>query len=205
MTLQEIFTSLAKKINTDSQKINQLWEEIEANYTSNNRYYHTLKHLEHMFSWLEKVKDKIANYDALSWAVFYHDLYYDALKHDNEERSAERCVSILQELSSGYESILLVEEIILASKKHLQSDNEDINYFLDADLSVLGAPENTYSEYAKNIRKEYAVYPDDIYNPGRKKALQHFLEMPHIFKTAYFRNELEKTAKENLKWEIESL
>ena len=59
--------------------------------------------------------------------------------------------------------------------------------------------------YLKNVRKEYSLYPNLVYNPGRKKVLQHFVEMEKIFKTEYFFEKFEAQAKENLKQELEQL
>ncbi len=50
----------------------------------------------------------------------------------------------------------------------------DINYLLDADLSVLGKDRETYLVYTQMIRKEYSIYPDFLYKPGRKKFLNIF-------------------------------
>jgi len=52
------------------------------------------------------------------------------------------------------------------------------------------------------IRKEYKVYPDIIYKPGRRKVVQHFLAMERIYKTDYFFVRLEQQAKENLTKEL---
>jgi predicted metal-dependent HD superfamily phosphohydrolase len=41
---------------------------------------------------------------------------------------------------------------------------------LDADLSILGKDLDTYLAYTKMIRKEYSIYPDFLYKPGRKKG-----------------------------------
>jgi predicted metal-dependent HD superfamily phosphohydrolase len=87
----------------------------------------------------------------------------------------------------------------------LQSADSDINIFTDADLSVLGQDWNTYENYLIQIRKEYSIYPDFVYNSGRKKVLQHFLSMERIFKTNNFFEKLEAQAKENLQRELEQL
>jgi predicted metal-dependent HD superfamily phosphohydrolase len=63
----------------------------------------------------------------------------------------------------------------------------------------------TYTQYYQAVRKEYAIYPDLIYNPGRKKVLQHFLSMENIFKTTFFIEKFETTAKLNLQREISLL
>ena len=91
---------------------------------------------------------------------------------------------------------------ILATKSHLSNENFDTNYFLDADLSVLGQGWNSYSDYFKNVRKEYSIYPDILYNSGRKKVLKHFLAMEKIFKTDYFFRKFELNARQNLQKEL---
>jgi predicted metal-dependent HD superfamily phosphohydrolase len=90
----------------------------------------------------------------------------------------------------------------LATKSHSIAEDNDTNYFTDADLAILGADDKTYTEFAKAIRKEYAVYPDTIYNHGRKKVLTHFLQMPEIYKTKYFRDKYETRARVNLSTEL---
>ena len=97
-----------------------------------------------------------------------------------------------------------VKRGIKCTKSHEFSDS-DTNYFTDADLSILGKSWKTYEEYYQQIRKEYKIYPDFIYNSGRKKALQHFLKMDRIFKTDYFFEKYEIQARENLQNELQIL
>lgn len=95
--------------------------------------------------------------------------------------------------------------IINATKKHDVHTDADINYFTDADLAILGSAENDYKTYFLKIRKEYRWYPDLVYNPGRKRVLQHFLSMERIFKTEYFFNKFESQARKNLGMELHFL
>lgn len=62
-----------------------------------------------------------------------------------------------------------------------------------------------YLQYAENIRKEYSIYPDALYQPGRRQVLQHFLAQEHIFKTPVFRERYEKQARENISKELAML
>jgi predicted metal-dependent HD superfamily phosphohydrolase len=94
---------------------------------------------------------------------------------------------------------------ILATKSHTNSADSDTNYFTDADLSVLGQPWETYLQYSGNVRKEYSLHPDFVYNPGRKKVLNHFLEMDRILKTDFYYGKFEVQARQNLKKEMDSL
>ncbi|MGB1315039.1 MAG: hypothetical protein ACPG4Y_03410, partial [Chitinophagales bacterium] len=136
---------------------------------------------------------------------FYHDIIYNALKANNELKSAELAKKRLIQLSVNNSTITHCFNHILATKNHTKSINDDTNYFLDADLSILGKPWDTYSLYIKNIRKEYAIYPDLIYNSGRKKVIQHFLNMENIFKSNFFIDKYELKAKQNLKKELSLL
>lgn len=94
---------------------------------------------------------------------------------------------------------------ILATKKHLDNSISDTNYFLDADLSILGFDLESYKNYSKSIRNEYLYYPSVIYNAGRKNVLEHFLLQKKIYKIEYFSKKYENQAIENIHAEIEKL
>lgn len=95
--------------------------------------------------------------------------------------------------------------MILATKLHEISQDNDTNYFIDADLAILGRGQYEYQKYTEQIREEYSIYPDFMYNNGRKKALQHFLQMDAIYKTDYFFEKYEKQARLNISNELETL
>ncbi|WP_223600531.1 hypothetical protein [Chryseobacterium sp. GVT01B] len=205
MNLKNQFDKLCSLFTEDEQLINNLWKEIETKYSEKGRHYHNLLHLENMFSELEAVKSNISDFTAISFSVFYHDVIYDATSKINEEKSAAKAEKRLAELHLDKNNISIISEQILATKSHLKSDHEDTNYLLDADLSVLGKDFKTYLEYTKNIRKEYSIYPDFLYKPGRKKVLKHFLELESIFKTDHFKEKYEAQAKENIAEELQLL
>lgn len=158
-----------------------------------------------MFKELNVVRNQIKDFKIITFSVFYHDIIYKASSKDNEEKSAELAVSRLGKLQLSEHNLQTIEQQILATKKHQFSENDDVNFLTDADLSILCAERNVYQKYTENIRKEYSVYPDFLYKPGRKKALQHFLEFEMIFKTKHFKEKYEDKARENLKWEIDNL
>lgn len=200
--LKETFIELLTNYTDNSSLIKELWIEIEKKYSSNKRHYHNLQHLENVLIQLIAVKEKIENWDAILFTLFYHDIIYNPTKSDNEEKSAAIAEKILKQFSVPNATVKLCKNQILATKSHLKSTNNDTNYFTDADLSILGHPWETYSEYLINVRKEYDIYPDFIYHPGRKKVLNHFLSMERIFKTDHFYNQFELQAKHNLNKEI---
>lgn len=151
---------------------------------------------------LEAAKHLLLDYHTVVFAVFYHDAVYNVLKKNNETKSAE--LAILHLSKMGVPLILQQQccELIMATRHHGLSSNNDCNYFTDADLSILGSAPAVYQRYVKAIRKEYVFYPDIIYNKGRQKVLNHFLQMKRIFKTDFFADRYEAQARENIGEEL---
>ena len=179
----------------------KLWQEIERQYSDPSRHYHTLVHLQNLISELLPVQSKFKNWNVVVFAVVYHDIIYKASKSNNEEKSAELAVKRLNGIAVPEDSVVRCKEFILATKRHQRVDDE-IDLFTDADLSILGSGPDTYRIYTNQIRKEYSIYPDLLYKPGRKKVLLHFLGMQTIYKTLFFREKYEEQARRNLANEL---
>jgi predicted metal-dependent HD superfamily phosphohydrolase len=203
--IQPIFAQLASAYSSNNYIIEQLWDVIETAYTNPKRYYHTLQHLQHLLDELSHIKENIQDRNTVLFSVFYHDLVYNPLRRDNEERSVLIMENRLQSIDVPLTVINTCKDQIMATKAHSLHTDMDTNLFTDADLSILGQEWNTYKEYATAIRKEYALYPDSLYKPGRKAVLHHFLKMDQIFKTEPFFIKYEKQARENLFQELQEL
>jgi predicted metal-dependent HD superfamily phosphohydrolase len=200
--LKGIFVRLIQNYTANNLLANDLWIEIETNYQEK-----TLPHFSpsgNLFTQLIVIKDQIKNWDTVLFTLFYHDIVYNSLKKDNEEKSSELAESRLKSIAVPQSIIDDCKSQILATKHHLPSQDPDTNYFTDADLSILGADWETYLAYAKQVGKEYSIYPALIYNPGRRKVVEHFLKMARIFKTDYFFIKFESQAKENLQKELKA-
>lgn len=111
----------------------------------------------------------------------------------------------LSEIGYPNEKAAKCIKMIMATKSHENSEDSDTNYLTDADLSILGKCSYDYQKYTEQIREEYSIYPDFMYNSGRKKALQHFLQMDAIYKTRHFFKKYEKIARININNELEEL
>jgi predicted metal-dependent HD superfamily phosphohydrolase len=202
MQLEETFQQLTAQYTNDKALTHTLWQEIVTAYSNKKRHYHNVAHLQNLLEELVPLKHLIRNWNLLLSSVYYHDIVYNTLKTDNEERSAALAVKRLHQLGLNKEEIALCQQQIIATKSHTISTNQDTNLFTDADLSVLGKDAATYITYSHQIRQEYKVYPDFMYNPGRKKVLQHFLQMESIYKTPQFREQYEEQARSNLQDEL---
>ncbi|WP_116787476.1 HD domain-containing protein [Flavobacterium psychrotrophum] len=204
MHLKENFLQLVTQY-ANAATAGNFWMEVEKHYTAKGRHYHTLVHLDNLYAQLLAFKHHIDNWDTIVFSIAYHDVIYSATARDNEEKSAELAVKRLEQINFSTVQIALCNEQIRATKHHQPAVDNDTNLFTDADLSILGAPWPEYEQYYKSVRKEYCIYPDFLYKPGRKKAMLHFLEMDFIFKTDAFRHQFEATARENINREIEIL
>jgi predicted metal-dependent HD superfamily phosphohydrolase len=202
MTLQETFQNLVEKYCSDQKLIEELWTEIKKKYSSSKRHYHNLAHIENLLSLLQQHKNAINDWDTVLFAIFYHDIVYKVLKNDNEEKSALLAQKRITQINYPENKIQLCVLHILATKSHEISLNKDTNLFTDADLAILGFDWKDYKDYYQKIRKEYAIYPDFLYNSGRKKVLSHFLSMPQIYKTKLFLDLYEQKARENVEREL---
>ena len=203
--LEDTFKSLAARYSDDRLLIERHWEEIKNSYTSKSRYYHNLEHLENMRGKILEVKSLLTDFDSVLFALYYHDAVYKVLNKDNEEKSAKLAEKRLKSLKVPGTQIETCVQHILATKAHTSSANPDTKFFTDADLSILGQPWEAYKIYTQQIRKEYSIYPDLLYKPGRRKVLEHFLNMPKIFKTETFFTKFEQQARINVAQDLKEL
>lgn len=199
MIEQEFFAALTGFGSAEQQQA--MWYEVEQSYSSSGRHYYNLSHLNAVFQELRVYRDKFVNWEVIVFATAYHDVVYNPLKSNNEERSADLAVTRLKAVSFPEELTSHCSRMILATKKHHAADQET-NLFTDADLSVLGAEPDIYQEYSRQIRREYSVYPDILYKPGRKKVLARFLAMDRIYKTSEFFEKYELRARKNIEIEL---
>ena len=204
MNFEESFRHEILQLNPD-HVAEKLWTEISKSYTQPGRHYHNLLHLEKMHVQLSNVRNQISDWQTIVFSFAYHDIIYNPLKKNNEEKSAALAIKRMTELRVSPQQIEKCRLQILATKSHQLSSDVDTNLFTDADLSILGTDPTSYLEYTSQIRKEYSYFPDMIYKPGRKKVLLHFLSMEHIFKTDYFRNNFENKARANITSELTEL
>lgn len=203
--LSEIFSDICSNYTDDQECIQKLWHEISNCYLEKGRYYHNLSHIEAMFKNLLYVKNDIQDWDTILFSMFYHDIIYNPTRKDNEERSAALVKERLQSISCNSKRIENCVSQILATKSHSKNFDNDSNLFIDADLAILGQDETMYLNYCNQIRMEYHEIPDVEYKIGRKRVLQHFLEMDSIYKTEFFKRKFEMQARRNVLEEIKKL
>jgi predicted metal-dependent HD superfamily phosphohydrolase len=204
--LRAVWDQLAGKYCSDAELIDQFFNEIAKKHTTTRRHYHNLNHLQALLAFCESYAGQLKDADVVAFSVFYHDIIYNVLRKDNEPRSAQLAVKRLQALSVPPEKTEQVKLYIEATQTHAITaavmHTGDLQLFLDFDMSILGVEWAAYEAYTQQVRREYRIYPDKIYYPGRKQFLQHCLQTEPIFQTPVFRDRYEARARENMAQEL---
>lgn len=147
------------------------------------------------------------DHHAVYLSIYFHDIIYNPKSSTNEEDSA----IIFEQLFSTYIDRSLIDKVkmyILETKKHdvIDSNDKDLQFFIDFDMSVLGRCREEYVEYAAQIRQEYQHVEHEAYCKGRSKILRDFLQQTSsIFATIELRDIYEEIARANVSWECEML
>jgi predicted metal-dependent HD superfamily phosphohydrolase len=55
--------------------------------------------------------------------------------------------------------------------------NEDLHFFLDIDMAVLGSNPEQYSEYTAKVRQEYTFLPETMYRSLRLKVSMYWIKI----------------------------
>jgi predicted metal-dependent HD superfamily phosphohydrolase len=203
MNLQEIYSELLSNIGFSANEIQKNWLDLEKAYSNKSRHYHNLTHIKDMIMSFDNYHNQLDNPNEILFSIFYHDVVYSASKKDNELKSGEYALAILPENITLNKQ--LVFDAVCATQQHQHNIMEDINWLIDFDLKILARDWDDYKIYFEQIRKEYRIYPDFLYKPGRAKALKHFLEHEFIFQTDEFRKLYEEKARSNIEKEISIL
>ncbi|MET0567581.1 MAG: hypothetical protein ABWZ74_00750 [Hyphomicrobiaceae bacterium] len=201
--------ALAVRLGIAEQPATALLDELIRAYSQSGRHYHNLDHIAALLDLLDRHGGPVGNRDAVELAIFFHDAVYVPTRSDNEAASAALARARLTGLGADSALVSEVERLILATRHGAaiaDADSDpDLALLLDLDLSILGAERSAYAAYAHAIRREYAMVPDLLYRPGRRRALAEFLARPRIYATPSLRDLWEASARANLAWESATL
>jgi len=203
VSLREVFLGYAAEVGASAELAVTSWDRLAQDYQAPPRAYHTLAHLDFMYSLARDCP--IENPRAFFWALVYHDRVYGPGRQDNEEQSALVAAAELAKLGEDPGIIQAVVHLIHLTKNHLDPNSSDAEYFLDCDLAILGTSPAEYDEYRRRVRQEFRAVPDEVFYPGRRGFLADLLKRPRWYYTREFYDQFEKRARENVAREIEAL
>jgi predicted metal-dependent HD superfamily phosphohydrolase len=197
---------LLQSFNVNLEDCDRTFNYLVVRYLSPNRYYHTLEHIYRVLEIIELLKSQVKDLTAIQLAAWFHDIVYDSQASDNEEKSADYARYLLHSLSMPSNIIDNVTRLILITKHHQVPEKDyDGRVLIDADLAILGCDRESYWEYARAIRQEYAWVSEDRYLIERQRVLEKFLQRKSIYLTNLMLEQFEQAARTNLKEEIQWL
>ncbi|SDX79582.1 HD domain-containing protein [Hymenobacter psychrophilus] len=205
--MQTRWNALIAPIVADAALRDVTYQQLSTAYSGPGRYYHNLHHVQALLDTVEEYAGLVKDREVVELAVWFHDAVYDYLSSENETRSAELARQFLVHTTLSPERQARVAYLIECTAHHTASyaPAPDLDFFLDADLQILGGAEADYAEYARQIRQEYRLIPDLLYRRGRRKVLEQLLNTPILYRTPEFRERLDAAARRNLRAELDRL
>ena len=176
----------------------EVFEALCERYSESTRKYHTLQHLGECLGYFEQVRDLAQHPAEVETALWFHDAIYELAKHDNEAASASWAESELARAGVETQSMDRIKSLIMATCHSSAPIEPDQCLLVDIDLSILGASDNRFQEYERQIREEYSFVPETIFIQKRREILKSFLDRPRIYSTHYFFDRLESLARRDL-------
>ena len=171
-----------------------LFAKLRERYAEPHRHYHNQAHIDAVLAEFATVRHLAEHPDEVELAIWFHDLIYDPRASDNEAKSAEFAIARLTPLGIPTDRIAA---IIMATATH-EAVTIDEQLMVDCDLAILAADSARFAAYDAAIRQEYAWVPEEQYTPARAAVLRRFLDRPHIYHSAHFRERYESRARANL-------
>lgn len=206
MNIADITNEFSAYFKKEKQsKITSVINDIISRYGESHRAYHNISHVFFILEERNKLPLDKAQKELLFLVALFHDFIYEIGSTNNERKSAEAAATFLHQLNYDETKIEWIYNSILLTKDHNCSQADDLQkLFCDLDLLILASPKLTYQIYIQQIRKEYGVYPNFIYNNGRKNVLKSFLKRDKIFQSNFFKH-MEDQAQVNINHELKSL
>ena len=140
------------------------WEALDVGYTESHRAFHTWEHVSGLLENLSEFSDLSTRSDIIAVSVFWHDVVYRTQNQDGSPRPDYENVRDSGELFRQYTLLNksdadAVHDLIMATANHMQARAEkhyyagfadDLDLFLDLDLSSLASP---WEEFAENLAR----------------------------------------------------
>lgn len=217
-TLEPLWNNTIRELGiVPSEKSTSIFYTIVRMYETENRYYHTLKHVGMMLDKINVLSSiySITEYNKaiMYYSAFMHDFVYTTNHLSDssmEELSAMMAVDFLRDMNCDTVILLqTVYDLIVVTKDHTVSEKLTATVtmqeiFIDCDLAIFSKSRLQYKKYSENIRKEYIHVPEEIFLNKRHEILKSFLNK-NIFNVEYMKQTYSNVAIENINWELDMI
>lgn len=183
-------------------------DDLLDRYRQPHRHYHTVDHVRSVLVALDELSQPAKPSTAARLAVWFHDAVYEGVAGDDEEASAVLAERQLAALGTPAGVVAAVAAMVRATARHTQAASavdHDTALVLDADLSILAAPEPDYDRYVEQVRREYSHVPSDRFTIGRQAVVAGLLGRERLFLSPGGEARFESAARRNLSRELHQL
>jgi predicted metal-dependent HD superfamily phosphohydrolase len=174
------------------------FDELAAAYGSPDRHYHTMAHMLDCLDKLDLPEVTVENKPCVQTAIWFHDAVYDTHASENERRSADLAYQWSREIGVAADFCQEIYDLVIATDHRTEPATHDARVICDIDLSIFGESRDKFRLYDRRIALEYAWVPPDVYREKRSAVVQAFLRRPRIFRTDWFYEIFEASARNNL-------
>ncbi|KAL1395432.1 hypothetical protein pipiens_011258 [Culex pipiens pipiens] len=197
--MDSVWQNIVTALEVDPAVANQWLAKLKQQYGQPGRHYHNEQQM------LAKKLEHLAGASVcLQLATLFQYFHFDA----GRDCGAENCDALKEFLASAsVDNKALINNVLRllgdATVESSDLPDDDVAFFQDLDLLILGHPPQEYKVYTEQLRKEY---PEPAsYNKMRLKILQSFSRIPFIYATKEFGDRYEQTARANIESEIKEL
>jgi len=166
--------------------------------------YHKWLHVVDCMNELYEVKNLLNNPDAVECALLFHDVVYVPGEANNEEESAKYAEKTFTQRWLPKDFIETVKKLILVTKPGSTTKSNDEKYIKDIDMSILGKDSRIYTQYTKDVRREYYRFSDVQFKKWREDFLHWIASKKNVYHTEYFHDKYQKQVEKNVLQEIMS-
>jgi len=185
------------------------YASVISRHREQHRSYHDLRHVRWVVRHIGELAHgrELDDLGATIAAGFFHDAIYDPAASENEAASAALAEVALGDLEWEPERVEFCTAMIIGTAEHRweTATSIDAAVLYAADLGVLAAPPAGYSDYVRNVRREYVHVNDVDWVTGRSAVVRSFLDRDAIFAPVLGLSEWELRARGNLAAELDSL
>lgn len=176
----------------DAEQIRATGEHLVALWSTPDRRFHTLRHVIDMLARVDELADESHHPDLMRVATWYHGCVFsaDAVQvrvrngGEDEMASAQFAAQDLHALGVPPEAVERVCSLIVNLKRHtLTAEDIDAMALIDADLGTLAVDPQTYKEYLRLLREEYAHIPQAEYLRARLAITTRLLGRERLFRS----------------------
>lgn len=164
------------------------FDVLDQSYRDSSRGYHDWSHIADMLTKLDRLTHLATRPDLIAAAIFWHDsVFVTRTAGGDEKPDAEnvRDSMIFFERHSRFPKIeaAAISDMIMATAHHLSAHAaqeyytgfaQDLDLFLDLDLSALGAPWPEFQDNYTRIRSEYPWIDEADFDRQRQVMLGKF-------------------------------